>query len=258
MVIVFCYHAVAFLMSLKTEKEEVEMAGEICTSVQGLQTLCGGTRTSVKVDRPWQPKMVFPTPNPCPFCTKQQEDEYKYFQDDYCFNFKAFQNSNTPFPYHRLLIPTECWDEKTLRDLGGKSVLKIVLRCALEEIKRTRKGLFPTWIYTHVGYGAGQNLTHNHWHLCGAPTEPNWLMSTEEAPDNIVLDTNDDFLTIVCGVKAGQVLIGNKKEWTISSLLTNHQRLSKLIYQVYFVVNLFNKKFNYPDYCLFFAFNPVT
>lgn len=249
------------------------MAGEIQTSIRGLQTLCGGTRTSVKVDRPWQPKMVFPTPNPCPFCTKKQEDEYMHCPDDY-FYFKTFQNSNTPFPYHRLLIPTRCWEERELRNLGGRDALGLALECAFKEVLRTRPRVYPTWIYTHIGYGAGQNLTHNHWHLCGAPTEPKPLAIDGETlfafsqafadkSSQVILSFGQFVTAIVHGVRAGQVIIaphsvGAGGIITTNNFVTNPYVQKNVFDTTHQIVNLFNQKFNYPDYCLFVALNSET
>lgn len=241
------------------------MAGEIRNSVNGLQTLCGGTRTTVKVDRPWQPKMVFPTPNPCPFCTKKQEDEYTYHPEDY-FHCKTFQNSNTPFPYHRLLIPAVCWDEWTLRNLGGEDILKMMLSCALQEVKRTKEKFYPVWIFTHIGSGAGQNLTHNHWHLLAPPTDPKIFLKYDAL--GLIVSGEDILwrswrLTVaVSGVRAGQTFIGPTRPKvngirTLSArdVLENPSLFSELMEETYKLVMLFNDKFLNPDYCLLLALN---
>lgn len=228
------------------------MEVKIHDSVNNLQTISGGTKTSVKVGRPWQPKLVFPTPeNPCSFCNRKSRDEHILFEGDRFF--RSFQNSNTLFTYHRLLIPTKCWvEEKVLRSLGGSAdYLSTFLRMAVIDVVRQRRYLHSTWIYTHIGYGAGQSLTHNHWHMCGVPEK----LKKMQMGDHSILFNNEDFLTMVCGVKAGQVLIGNKKGWTLSDLLNNKSIIDKVAEAAYRVVDLFNQKFNYPDYCLFFGFN---
>lgn len=236
------------------------MAGQIKQSVHGLTTLSGGTRTSVKTERPWQPKLVFPKSSAdCPFCSCKQEDEY--FPNP---RWKTFQNSNTPFPYHRLLIPVECWDEKTLRSLAGKEMLGIALHYAIKEIARTRNSFFPSWIYTHIGYGAGQNLTHQHWHLCGAPTEPQPLVVGDCCDGNEITLLHGQYTTtILHGVRAGQVLIvphddGEGDIITTENFTTDPYVQKSVFRTIYWVIERFNKKFNYPDYCLFIALNSAT
>lgn len=181
------------------------MAGQLRASVRGLQTLSGGTRTSVKIDRPWQPKLKFPeTSAQCPFCSRSQTDEFTPE-----VGWKTFQNSNTPFPYHRLLVPTSCWDEATLRSLGNAAVLERCWRIALAEIQRTRSSLFPIWIYAHIGYGAGQNLTHLHFHLCEAPTTPKPVVDDEFGvlPGGVPLRESERMETYLAGVRAGHAFV---------------------------------------------------
>lgn len=237
------------------------MAGEIESSVRDLITLSGGTRTTVKIDRPWQPKLMFPKSSAeCLFCSCKQEDEYVPGK-----GFKTFKNSYTPFPYHRLLIPLVCWEEQKLRSLGGLETLSLALKYALAEVARTRENLWPTWIYTHIGYGAGQNLTHQHWHLCGAPTEPQPLVVSDYCcnSNEITLLHGQYITTILHGVRAGQVLIvphddGEGGIITTENFATNPCVQEDVFWTVHWVIEKFNEKFNYPDYCLFLALNSET
>ena len=50
------------------------MVGQISTSVNGFQTLSGGTRGSVKTERVWQMPLKFPaTPAECALCTRPRK-----------------------------------------------------------------------------------------------------------------------------------------------------------------------------------------
>ena len=222
------------------------MAGEMKRTIGGHLTLSGGTRTIVKTVRPWQPKLVFPaTKEDCPFCSKSQEDEFTPGM-----GWKTFKNSNTPWPYHRLLIPTTCWEEEGLRSLGGRATLDVALRLAFNEVLRTRPANWaPIWIYTHIGYGAGQNFPHHHWHINEPVTTPRPLNVEGEEE----LWQTDDFRVVVCGVRAGQTLIIPKKRRIFSS-----EVISQLSREAWRVVHLFNEKFDSPDYCLFLGINDAV
>ncbi|MBU6500581.1 MAG: hypothetical protein KGJ89_03955 [Patescibacteria group bacterium] len=248
------------------------MAGEIQTFLTGFSTLSGGTRDKVKnitrADRPWQVSMKYPEPGKCGLCNK--DDETKYIPGP---GWKSFQNAFTPFPYHRILIPDVCWDEEKLRSLGGKETLRTALRYARNEILRTRGNMLPMWIFTHIGYGAGQNFPHHHWHICEAPTQPKniftrlWhdlvgdvIILTKEA--KCILNTSENFIISLYGRRAGQVVIFSKRRLShyfpivkASDLLEDKSLRTELLDETCAVVELFNRKFNYPDYCLFFGIN---
>ncbi|HUX35795.1 MAG TPA: hypothetical protein VMV71_02045 [Candidatus Paceibacterota bacterium] len=221
------------------------MTGIIQAAPGGLSTLSGGTRTAVKTERPWQVRLkVSETHASCPLCSRQQLDEH--FPAD---GWKTFRNSNTPWPYHRLLIPTNCWPIDKLWSLGGKeTVLAGMLQLAIDDVLRTRQQqLYPIWIYTHIGYGAGQNFAHHHWHITSPADKPKPLIIPDDA---VKLWDNKRLNTYLCGVRAGQALIVQKKRMRFSDYLANNlaEESSRL-------VEIFNKKFCKPDYCLFFAFH---
>ncbi|MFH1246381.1 MAG: hypothetical protein V1489_01210 [Candidatus Liptonbacteria bacterium] len=227
------------------------MAGIVKESFAGLQTLSGGTRTAVKTVRPWQAPLVYPdAEHPCPFCTRQQTDEH--FVRRAGMEWKTFANNATPFPYHRLLVPDRCWPESLLRRLGGALTLKVMIQLALDELVRTRPQIFPTWIYTHIGYGSGQNFPHLHWHLCGAPGTVPPARTNGFPPDAATLFDSKYASSAACGVRAGQVLILPKEEGV---LWNDTAARADLIEHAHRVVKVFNRRFNKPDYCLFFALN---
>lgn len=242
------------------------MTGQTMPSVGGHQTLSGGTRTKVKTVRPWQVRMPCPETEEmradCPFCSREQQDKHMIAR-----GWKTFQNSNTPFPYHRLLVPDVCWPEKKLWSLGGNMILEnrtyllgLMLRMAISEVKRTRGELWPIWIYIHVGYGAGQNFPHPHWHLCGAPTEPKPLFEKGKLPEGSeILFVGSQFTSVLCGVRAGQVAIVPLPKAKLDTWkLVDSFVVEELANEAMRVIELFNEKFDRPDYCLFLALNSPT
>lgn len=242
------------------------MTGELSVSLQGLLTLSGGTRQEMKTSRPWQPKLQIPndTGN-CTLCKK--DDESKYIPGP---GWKIFQNAFTQFAYHRLLIPDSCWPEEKLRSLGGGGTMFTALNYALAEVKRTKPKPFPSWIFTHVGYGAGQNIPHNHWHILEPGTTPNSFFGglLRDLKKEQVLRESGNLTTAIHGTRAGQTLIfpthlhapRDKMETAIraSSLWEDPLILAEVRNESHAVVELFNKKFFNPDYCLCLALNSET
>lgn len=208
--------------------------------------MSGGTRTTVKTTRPWQVRMTLPAnQSDCPLCSREQIDEYIPEPGWW----KTFENSNTPWPYHRLLIPAYCWPIDKLWSLGGKETLETMLRLAIDDVVRTRGHLFPIWIYTHIGYGAGQNLPHLHWHICEPPTKPKNLDCEGLLTP---LWSSDAFSVHLGGTRAGQAFIFPKVSYIPQS------DLSKFATESWKLVEMFNNKFNQPDYCLFIALHSET
>ncbi|MFH1246720.1 MAG: hypothetical protein V1489_03025 [Candidatus Liptonbacteria bacterium] len=109
----------------------------------------------------------------------------------------------------------------------------------------------PAWVYAQVGYGAGVSLVHPHWHLIAPPGRPNHMETRDWQP----LFTSDLFESGVTGVLPGQTVIRPKDRWCDIESLANPDYLSEFVRETYRVVEIFNLKFNYPDYCLTFALN---
>ena len=232
------------------------MTGIVTRSTGGHFTLSGGTRGTVKPGpRPWQVALPErPGKNAdCALCSQPQLDEHKVAE-----GWKTFRNLNTPFPFHRLLIPAECWNTSRLRTLGGPDILEKMFRLALGEIGRTRTETWPTWIYTHIGYGAGQNFPHLHWHLCGAPTPPAPIFGSEGVLNALTpLWESERLITAVGGVFAGQTIIRPYPlpKYLDTTVLYEDGFFHDLAVAANRVVGVFNRKFNWPDYCLLLAIN---
>ena len=128
----------------------------------GITTLSGGTRTAVKLSRPWQRNIKDIAGNECPFETKPQNvlDRMETPEG----NWLVLDNTATPYEWHRLLIPEKCWEEENLRTLGGSrqiaNALALVGRTMKKEDQTER-----ACIGIHVGWHAGQNVWHPHYHL---------------------------------------------------------------------------------------------
>ena len=124
----------------------------------------GGTRTEVKLRRPWQqPLDLLVRPESCPFCTKpQNEIQLEGIPKDW----RLLPNSFTPYSRHRLAIPVHCLEAWKLARLGGPKGIEDALtlsRLAIAEDRGVEMAVFA-----HIGANAGQNLGHLHWHICEA------------------------------------------------------------------------------------------
>lgn len=191
--------------------------GNLVISRNGtMQVLSGGTRITPVFKRPWHRSIgeaitpdMLATGKGCPFEERPQTDPVKLEMDDGVW--MHFQNSNTPYGFHRVVIPEKCMPEDQLRSLGGFPKISSALRIAGEiaknnELKRMAIGV-------HVGWLAGQNLPHLHYHV----TEPMPKLAVSGGPLGGELDTPispaDEFmasplLTARCaGYRTGQCAV---------------------------------------------------
>jgi hypothetical protein len=229
--------------------------GEIISLGNGLSTLSGGTRTEVKPARPWQAKLQYPESGKCPLCNKNGDGQFVPGP-----GWKSLQNAFTPHLSHRILIPDICWTEGRLRSLGGAETLTLAWKYALSEAKRTRgEKLFPLWIFSHVGCGSGQNYPHHHWHILEPILQPNHLFKDSWAYGQFLEQTrkttiaeSDNFVSALWGIKAGQVFTVAKCGQAVKALglFSSGELLRELAEQAHGIVQLFNEKFRWPDFCL--------
>jgi hypothetical protein len=124
-----------------------------------LSTASGGTRISVKLDRPWQTDIIIDPAN-CPFETKPQVQVASYERQG--GGWQVLENIHTPFSWHRMIIPRICWTKDQVRTLGGEEAIGTAL-CIASKTIRADAGEF--WLGVHVGPAAGQTLGHLHYHL---------------------------------------------------------------------------------------------
>jgi len=127
--------------------------------VGGFTTITGGgTRTAVKLSRPWQPPLPI-APEKCPFCTKPQEE---IPLQNIPAGWRLLSNLFTPHRRHRLIVPNKCWDAEALQTLGGSAAIREALQIARLATTDDRVEMST---FIHIGQSAGQNLGHAHWHL---------------------------------------------------------------------------------------------
>lgn len=171
------------------------------TLPSGIQIASGGTRTAIKLSRPWQLPMAADDPQNCAFVKDPGDAE----QLD---GWRLRQNRFTPFPFHRLMIPDDCLSTDTIYELGGSSnhmVFETASRVAQE------KGL-ELWVSVHIGALAGQNIPHLHFHLLspiggGRGETPREIEDLYHHNDGLLLHQQDEFRVVAGGLRAGQCFI---------------------------------------------------
>lgn len=202
----------------------------------GMKSVAGGTRGEIKLSRPWQQEIVV-NPETCPFCTGKGQ----VLEELESGEWLLLQNRFTPYPFHRMIIPRECWTPDGLRALGGIERIETALsRIEWEVNRHPGKKLFVT---VHIGALAGQNVCHLHYHIVqyalsdisesAVPEEMRTVFA--EKPERVIFEGWGLFAGIG-GVKAGQcfVLPRHRKQ-------SHHSEdIASLLYEV---VSLYNKKF---------------
>lgn len=132
-----------------------------------LGTLSGGTRAGKdvvksKMKRPWQVRLPEHDLTDCPLCNKPQKNEETHG------DVKVFDNSNTPYNWHKLIVPTKGFYQASVYDdlfLYAPERFERVLGLCEEVLSHS--SLDNTKLGLHKGYSAGQNIAHLHFHLVG-------------------------------------------------------------------------------------------
>lgn len=170
----------------------------------GISTCCGGTRTAIKLDRPWQMRMT-PHPESCPFELEAMiRDKRKFLYS--IGQWRVIKNDFTLFDWHVMMVPTGCWEETMLRRLGGCNEIKTVLALTMEMVRDSKKPYL--WFCVNIGAAAGQNYAHQHYHLYTPATRGRKLVDLcgLRRPD-LLLAEICDFKIYLGGHKAGQCFI---------------------------------------------------
>lgn len=188
--------------------------GTIETLPGGIRILSGGTRSSIKLSRPWQKSFAelgFINVETCPFEPGALGDRPRSIFPD-TPGWLALWNSFTPWPYHRLIIPEFCFGEEKLQRLGGAGEIFSALRIACSIMDERPDEAWDLGV--HVGPYAGQNLGHFHWHLVGHGPDA-WAGDTtlhltaimDEARRSPLVVAETSMLRVVAGgVLAGECL----------------------------------------------------
>lgn len=184
------------------------MSKEFKVSVQtwpgGVRTMSGGTRTAVKVDRPWQKAMEI-NPEVCPFEPERLYNNHEIEMYAASGGWVAFKNLYTPLQFHRVIVPATCvdWPEERLRQLGGREEIGKALDLSYQTLGRNeRVNRGQEHILTHNGYSAGQNVPHIHWHA---------LTYVEEARGDDPYKIQQELLEITSDSKSFVLSDGNLK-----------------------------------------------
>lgn len=186
----------------------------------------GGTRTEIKLSRPWQPPLPL-APEKCPFCTKPQEEIKLAGIPE---GWRLLPNPYTPHLRHRLAIPTACWEADAVYSLGGpKQIL-----CGLKTIREAVKDdPVPMAAFAHIGQIAGQNLGHVHWHI----HELRICKALAIRPKQYLVKRHGELSIYAAGTHAGECLIQHDQHPMFSQIV------QELADAFSWTIELFKRKF---------------
>lgn len=158
----------------------------------------GGTRTAIKLSRPWQAPLPI-APEKCPFCTKPQEELLLL---GIPAGWRLLGNMFTPHRRHRLIIPNTCWDAEMLQKLGGSAGIREALEIARLAMTDDRVEMST---FIHIGQNTGQNIGHAHWHLMEVRVrEP---LAFTEFSRELLVHQCENLEIFAMGAHAGECLI---------------------------------------------------
>lgn len=205
----------------------------------GIKTVSGGTRNVVKLNRPWQTDISV-DPTKCPFCTGQGKEVFRY--ED---GWRILDNLFTPFKFHLLIGPENCWSKEQLRILGGCKNIIRALEIARNVMKTSTDKDFGNFsLGVHVGLLAGQNTTHLHYHLLKPLFSQNFSQVRGEFKklyknrQYIILET-EKWIVTAGGFRAGQCFILP----TFDRFSFSQETIGTLARVLIQVITLYNEKF---------------
>lgn len=203
---------------------------------RGLRSVAGGTRSQIKLDRPWQKEIAVSTS--CSLCHMESLAEF-----DYSGGWKLVKNQFTPYSFHQLLVTKTCWSMDKVRCLGGQEEIQAAFK--IISLATDQSEISRLFVTVHVGALAGQNLNHLHYHLVdysfGDSSESdtrNRLLDHAKKNPNLVILENNALLAVIGGLRAGQCFILPKS--ADSLVLASNTKLVSLIAGI---VNLYNQRF---------------
>jgi len=199
--------------------------------VGGFTTITsGGTRTAIKLSRPWQPPLPIALEK-CPFCTK---DEEELPCPGIPVGWRLLGNPFTPHQRHRLIIPNKCWDAETLQTLGGSAEI----RKALETVRLAVKDDYVEMAtFIHVGHSAGQGLGHAHWHLMEVRVRSPLVFA--EFSRDLLVHQCENLEIFAMGAREGECLIVERD----TELKFNEGTIEELAAALEWIVTRGNEKF---------------
>ena len=181
----------------------------------GIPTLAGGTRTAIKINRPWQTPLCFNL-STCPFEPQRLKNKGRQIiRSSSDGRWVSFNNRFTPNLDHSLVVPVTCadWSDARVRLLGGKEEIAAAFDLLYQNIAMQPNREFRE-ITINVGWCGGQNVSHIHWHTFGLPLEawrslpPHIAVFLAKIKDPaLTLFEQDNLRVIAGGHRAGQCLI---------------------------------------------------
>jgi diadenosine tetraphosphate (Ap4A) HIT family hydrolase len=172
----------------------------------GLLVASGGTRTEIKLSRPWQSDIRV-DPSTCPFETPTQSEIARWEQSG---GWRLLKNLFTPHDWHVLLVPFSCWPPSQIRTLGGMERIAAALHIVTEVLGNMP--LEEYWLGVHIGPLAGQNIGHLHYHLIKPLSGPagnppasgvvEWMKNSR-----LTLLEDSELKTVLGGLRAGQCFV---------------------------------------------------
>jgi len=192
--------------------------------------ISGGTRTAIKLSRPWQPPLPI-APEKCPFCGKLQDDVPLM---NIPTGWRLRKNLYTPHHRHRLIIPNTCWGAEALQTLGGFTKI-----CeALESVRLAiRDDQVEMATFIHIGQSAGQNLGHAHWHLMEIQVRQ--PLVPEDISTELLMHQREKINIFATGVRAGECLIVPRGE----PMIFNEDTIEELATTLEWIIARGNEKF---------------
>lgn len=221
----------------------------------GITAVAGGTRTLVRFERPWQMDIhaAVTGPDNCPLEVKADKQHLEHTScPDLGSGWRMRQNEFTPFTPHYLILPITCagWDIARVRTLGGLDNIQAALTMVNTAISN-HPGV-PLKIAVHVGYYAGQNVGHLHWHAHGArPGDNDAPESTMKwVEENPLILFDFPLRGVIGGSKAAKCWFHDPGQKQFRDLI------AELAATIDHLVTLYSKKFMSaqglpPDYNLF-------
>jgi hypothetical protein len=168
-------------------------------------TTSGGSRTSIKLSRPWQ--TPFPIdPDNCPFCN---EVAPKPLLRDNPPGWRIRDNKFTPHKHHRLIVADKCWGENMLQTLGGYEKIREVMNTAN---KATIGESTEFALFVHIGNSAGQNLGHIHWHLMEVAVRKPLSTAIRMYEPELLVHEQNGMSIFATGTRAGECLTLSKNK----------------------------------------------
>lgn len=213
------------------------MPGTIATLPGGANRLLfGGTRNEMKLSRPWQlPLSQIVQPATCPFCTEPHKE--LPLPPGSPKGWRLLPTIYTPHTDHCLIVPETCKPDEWLQRWGGYEALSQAFSIAASVIAEANQEIT---LLTAVGYLAGQNLGHPHFHVLQShakvPMDFHTLLSYTET-DSVRIFSEEPWIVAAGGATAGECLI---VPTDVRDFASTTESLAKVISRI---IDLGNVKF---------------